>query len=169
MLQRDLDAAGVEVETEDGRIDFHCLRRTFATNLARAEVSPNASQELMRYSDINLTMTTYTNFRLSDVAGDIERLPDLNAFQESLSATGTADSSVSVAPRVALDLVQPRNSQALSVHITGTSGRFEPETKNPHNLRGSEGLRESVSTSDKGPSFGFEPKTYALRKRRSTS
>ena len=60
---------------------------------------------------------------------------------------------------------QLRNSQVLSVHITGTSGRLEPETKNPHNLRGSEGLSEPVSTSDKGPSFGFEPKTYALRKR----
>ncbi len=169
MLQRDLDAAGVEVETEDGRIDFHCLRRTFATNLARAGVSPKASQELMRHSDINLTMTTYTNFRLSDVAGDIERLPNLDVFPESLSATGTTDRQTLVAPMVALDSVQPRNSQALSVHVTDTSGRLEPETKNPHNLRGCEGLREPVSTSDKGPSFGFEPKTYALRKRRSTN
>jgi len=36
--------------------DFHCLRHTFITNLARANVSPKTAQTLARHCDIRLTM-----------------------------------------------------------------------------------------------------------------
>ncbi len=35
-------------------LDFHALRHTFGTNLARCGVHPRTAQELMRHSDINL-------------------------------------------------------------------------------------------------------------------
>ena len=61
MLARDLDAAGIPYETEAGILDFHALRGTFATMLSKSGVSPKAAQELMRHSDIRLTMPKYTN------------------------------------------------------------------------------------------------------------
>ena len=91
MLRRDLDAAGVPFEDTAGRrLDFHSLRGTFATNLAMAGVSPKAAQELMRHSDINLTMRTYTQLSLIDVASDLNKLPSLPTGEpQTLRATGT--------------------------------------------------------------------------------
>ena len=92
MLRADLDAAGITFEDEHGRLDVHALRGTFATNLATAGVSPKAAQELMRHSDINLTMKDYTTLRLSDVAADLNKLPSLAAVEsQPLRATGTND------------------------------------------------------------------------------
>ena len=68
MLRRDLQAAGIPYRDEEGRVlDFHSLRHTFGTNLARAGVAPKVAQELMRHSDINLTMMTYTHVGLYDL------------------------------------------------------------------------------------------------------
>ena len=167
MLRGDLKNAGLKAETEDGTLDFHCLRRTFATNLARAGVSPKAAQELMRHSDINLTMSTYTNLMLRDVASDLDKLPSLSP-SEVLRTTATASAGVLVAPMVALEPVQPKSSQELSVHVNDLEGRLETQTKNPRKLSPCEGLFDVMITSDQGPSLGLEPRTYALRKRRST-
>ena len=60
--------------------------------------------------------------------------------------------------------MQPKSSQELSVHISDLDESLVTETKNPRKLSTCEDLCESVITLDKGPSFGLEPKTYALRK-----
>ena len=49
MLKRNLEAAGIPYQDKAGRfLDFHSLRHTFGTNLARAGVAPKVAQELMR-------------------------------------------------------------------------------------------------------------------------
>ncbi len=48
--------------------DFHALRHTFITRLARSGVSPQMAQSLVRHSDINLTMSRYTHVGLHDQA-----------------------------------------------------------------------------------------------------
>ena len=58
-------------------IDFHSLRNTFISNLARGGVSPKAAQLLARHSDINLTMNTYTSLEFGDQASAVEALPDV--------------------------------------------------------------------------------------------
>jgi len=40
-------------------------------------VVPRMAQELMRHSDIRLTMNTYTHLQLIDTAGAVERLPSI--------------------------------------------------------------------------------------------
>ena len=60
LLRKRLEAAGIEPETEAGRVDFHSLRVTFITALARGDVHPKKAQELARHSSINLTMQVYT-------------------------------------------------------------------------------------------------------------
>ena len=91
-LQKDLPAAGILYEDASGRVvDFHTLRHTFGTLLSSFGVIPRTAQALMRHSSVDLTMNTYTDPRLLDLAGAVEKLPDLSLESESqeLKATGT--------------------------------------------------------------------------------
>ena len=57
MIRIDLTAADIEAEDDRGRVlDFHALRHTFISNLARAGVHPRNAQALARHSTIDLTM-----------------------------------------------------------------------------------------------------------------
>jgi len=78
MLRQDLADAGIESVDNAGRIvDFHSLRTTFITSLARAGVMPATAQKLARHSDINLTIGTYTRLQMSELADAVGRLPKL--------------------------------------------------------------------------------------------
>ena len=80
-FDRDLKAAGIAKTDSQGRtVDLHCLRHTFATMLSQAGVAPRMAQELLRHSDIRLTMNTYTHLQLVDTAGAVEALPSLPAL-----------------------------------------------------------------------------------------
>ncbi len=77
------------------------MRTTFGTLLSRAGVAPRTAQAAMRHSTIDLTMNTYTDPRLLDVAGAVAALPALPLRPEAgqfdsariaVRATGTADS-----------------------------------------------------------------------------
>ena len=73
----DLKAAGIKYEKDSqGReVFFHSLRHTLATNLARGGVAPRVAMELMRHSEMRLTMKTYTDAALLPTIDAIERLP----------------------------------------------------------------------------------------------
>ena len=90
MLRGDLEAAGVPVDDSAGHVlDFHSPRHTFVTNLALAGVAPQIAQELMRHSDINLTMGTYSHVGLYDLNAAVDSLPSIPDFHPAESATGT--------------------------------------------------------------------------------
>ena len=88
MVRADLEAA--KIMDTDG-LDFHALRHSFITNLARAGVTPKVAQDLARHSDINLTLSRYTHTVVEDRAEAVEALPDLTPTDEaeSLRQTGT--------------------------------------------------------------------------------
>lgn len=73
-FKRDLAAAGLEYETEMGRADFHALRGTFATSLARSGAPLVLAQKLMRHSTPSLTANVYTRLELHDGAAAVARL-----------------------------------------------------------------------------------------------
>lgn len=76
---RDLDRAGVERETSSGLVDFHSLRVTYITNLARAGVPLATAVRLARHSDPRLTAAIYTRFapvELADAARLMEELTE---------------------------------------------------------------------------------------------
>jgi integrase len=76
IIRRDLAAAGIPYEDERGEvIDFHGLRHTFISALARAGVRPKAAQELARHSTIALTQDYYTHLQLRDQVGALDMLP----------------------------------------------------------------------------------------------
>lgn len=73
MLKKDLAAAGIPYKDAQGRqADFHALRRSLNTHLARAKVDPHTRKAIMRHSDIRLTLDVYT---------DADKLPVLEAIR----------------------------------------------------------------------------------------
>jgi len=86
IFRKDLKAAGVCYREADGRYaDFHALRYTFGTNLARGGVHPKKAQDLMRHGDIRLTMNLYTHTVLEDRADAVAKLPDLAARAQEIA------------------------------------------------------------------------------------
>lgn len=73
-LQADLLAAGIAPETDEGVVDFHALRTTFITMLARAGVHPAVARDLARHSDLRLTMNVYTKLVLHDGRAAVAKL-----------------------------------------------------------------------------------------------
>ena len=88
MLKEDLVVAEIPIETEQGVCDFHSLRHTFGTLLARSGVLPQEAQRLMRHQDINLTMNIYTHLLLSDKAKAISKLPSIRPQRARQVKTG---------------------------------------------------------------------------------
>ncbi len=90
-LQTDIKAAKIKGLDDPKRpLDFHSLRHTFLTNLARAGVHPKTAQALARHSTISLTLDRYTHVSLGDEVRAVEALPDLSGSPgPKLKPTGT--------------------------------------------------------------------------------
>ena len=116
LLDKDLAYAGILKTDEDRRtVDVHSLRHTFATMLSRAGVTPRMAQELMRHSDIRLTMNTYTHLELADTAKAMDALPTggmKDSTAGSVLRTGTDDTDVCT------DVFPVRSSQSVSAGVT---------------------------------------------------
>jgi hypothetical protein len=85
-----------------GRVaDFHCLRHSFISNLARGGVHPKLAQQLARHSTITLTMDRYSHTVLGELSDALSALPELTTTgreRESEKATGTYDSGPNSLP-----------------------------------------------------------------------
>lgn len=73
-MRRDMEKAGIEETTNAGRVDFHALRVTFCSVLARNGVSLQMAQKLMRHSTVSLTADLYTVFATEDTRDAVESL-----------------------------------------------------------------------------------------------
>ena len=106
MLKKDLAAAGVKYRDASGRFaDFHALRHTFISELARTGAHPKVAQTLARHKTLDMTMSRYTHVLGGDLVSALANLPappspDAQTTTDALSATGTDDTE-SVAPYVA--------------------------------------------------------------------
>lgn len=68
----------IDCTDDEGRVaDLHALRTTLGTRLARAGVTPQVAQRIMRHSDYRTTLKHYTVLGLTDTARAIESLPAL--------------------------------------------------------------------------------------------
>lgn len=86
-FKKDLALAGVAFETPEGRLDLHSLRVTFCTNLSVAGVAPRVAMELMRHSDIRLTMKVYTDPARLPLAEAVASLPAFNPWRAQILGT----------------------------------------------------------------------------------
>ena len=92
MVRKDPEAAGIPFWDGSGRVaDFHALRHTFITRLARSGVMPAVAMELARHSSITLTMSCYTHILVSDKRSALAQLPLIESAESrpGLRATGT--------------------------------------------------------------------------------
>lgn len=89
MLAEDLVGAGIEVKNTAGEVlDFHGLRHTCGTRLARSGVLPQVAMRIMRHSSMDLTLKHYTHLSLEDKATALARLPEISS-PEAIALTGT--------------------------------------------------------------------------------
>jgi integrase len=90
-FRADVDASGVPWRDDTGRVaDFHALRHTFISNLARGGVHPKTAQALARHSTITLTMDRYSHTVREELTDALTCLPDLTrAPSDAVRATGT--------------------------------------------------------------------------------
>ncbi len=146
-FKADLKAAGVEFMNATGyRADFHSLRHTLATNLARAGTAPRVAMEIMRHSDMRLTSKTYTDAGLLPVADAVLKLPFLAKSEDASTQIGTqnlfrashdlstADTTIAGIPHLELPINQQDRQQKDSPVQTGQTLEmvrgtgFEPVT-----------------------------------------
>ena len=62
-------------------VDFHSLRKTFATALPRASIMPQLAKNLMRHADMRTTLEHYTDLRLADLAAAISGVPEVEGVE----------------------------------------------------------------------------------------
>ena len=79
MMRREDAAKLVRSDCEKAKvntthIDFHCLRHTFVTLLAEANIHPKVVQVLARHEDIKTTLNHYTHFKQADEVDAIASL-----------------------------------------------------------------------------------------------
>ncbi len=75
VIRGDLEAAGIPPVVEGRRADFHALRYTFVSLLAKSNVPLAVTQKLARHSDPRLTANVYTHLGLADLSRAVESLP----------------------------------------------------------------------------------------------
>jgi hypothetical protein len=99
MLRVDLEAAGLPYEDASGRVaDFHCLRHSYITALAKSNAPVRIIQSLARHSTPTLTLGIYAHVGLFDQSAALDALPDLTRQDPRPPAaqkTGTDDALVS--------------------------------------------------------------------------
>ncbi len=144
MVRADLEAAGIPLEVGGQRLDFHALRHSCGTLAAQSGMHPRLAQELMRHSDINLTMGRYTHPQLLDLAAAIEKMPRLRPATERASAATGTESDGRPAPNLRPDL-RPTTADSCN------SPRMDenlPVARRASRERRNRGGCERVSTSD---------------------
>jgi integrase len=161
-----LTRAGIDWKDGEGRrADVHALRHTFGTVLSKSGASPREAMELMRHTEMSLTMKTYTDPRIFDLAGAVDRLPlpavKREADADAARATGTDGAgkpSDGTAERVANRVARAtRHRQSTATTDNQNDGSDSPEVvacgrdRQQKTPSGSDGAKPGV--------LGFEPRT----------
>jgi len=116
MLRADLEIAGIPPKDPNGRVvDFHTLRHTFITKLARSGVHPKVAQNLARHCTIALTMDRYSHTLREDERAALDALPDLSTPPKQQAAV-TADGQEKPAENLVPGLVEKESVEHIPTH-----------------------------------------------------
>ncbi len=160
IINRDFAAAGIPKRDDRGRtVDVHAMRHTFGTHLSKGDVSPRTAQAAMRHSTLDLTMNTYTDPRLLDVAGALDVLPSLplddGPNTERAKATGT-DAGALVPMLV--PTTGNRGTHGATAGKVASNSSAHYSDASVATVDGS----DRMSRDDKKRVTGFEPATFSL-------
>jgi len=89
-FRADCRHAGVDLDTAEGRIDFHSLRHSTATMLVNAGVSVRTAQELLRHVDPRTTMRIYAHVQAAERLDAVRRLTALLGQSTEAAAVAQA-------------------------------------------------------------------------------
>ena len=134
---------------------FHDLRHTTATLLLRAGVAAHLVQRILRHSDLRTTLGTYSHLDVDDLREAMTNLPAVDAPSSAPAMEAEASTGTDPAAKVL-----PFSTRLLPAHgaaneEAGPSAQIAPDPAyEPHILE---------------RNTGFEPATFALARRRSTS
>lgn len=146
-----LAAAGINWQDSEGRrADIHALRHTYGTLLSQSGATPREAMELMRHTDLSLTMKVYTDPRIFDLAGAVERLPiPARTLPAVALATGTDGNAHCQNPAVSMG-AQMGATSTIEGHSTATIGRTASAAGRMETLANAEDLRPLTPTDSKG-------------------
>jgi len=163
-------------------VDFHGLRHTFISLLARSGVHPSVMRAMARHSDPKLT-ARYTHTEAGEQAEALALLPSLTtppgAFQR---ATGTDGAALPPAALLAEDnsrrsadadsvlavcLAFPDSFSCASVQSDASEGDARTVELSRSALRQNAGFIANDRAPSVVPPIGIEPTTYGLGNRRS--
>ena len=150
IIAHDLEEAGIaKVDACKRIVDFHSLRHTFITNLARAGVHPKIAQDLARHSTIELTMRNYTHTRLESRVEALGKLPTI---------TATSPKSADVAKTGTDDILVDDDSKIVVMRIdsNGTDFMDNIKTYRDKNLFGNVLHGKGVKTNNPLPGKGLK-------------
>jgi len=140
-MQKDLAAAVIPYKDEQGRqADFHALRGSLCTHLAVHGIDPHTRKEIMRHSELSLTLKNYTDVRQLKTSESIRVLPsfiphqyahpcahDLGAGRHNVAQAGTKAANERLAEETGFEPVRHDLAPigtAGHVHKNGSSGRI---------------------------------------------
>jgi integrase len=177
-LNRDLVAAGIAVAVHDGGdwrtdkrdergrgLDVHCLRHTFNSLLAAADVPLTTRRILMRHAGGGMTDEHYTDRTLIDVRGALDKLPRLlldpsRPTAEPLAATGTGGKSdVDARFTVCRPVYSAHDKSSTSGAIVDTCARNGGSAANIASDVAGNGC-EPLPSADEPRRKGVEPLTF---------
>jgi len=122
MIRRDLEEAGIPYVNAVGQYaDFHSLRHSCGTWLAFSGAHPNVIKDILRHSDIRLTMDRYGHLFDGQSRLAVEALPNLT--QAVRKATGTDGDPDSV---LASCLALSDAKACTTMHLTAQQGVTAP-------------------------------------------
>jgi hypothetical protein len=128
-FKKDLAAAGIAKQDPPGRVvDFHSFRHTFCINLHLAGVPLRETMELMRHSDVRLTMRIYADSSLFALRPAIEKLVPWNYSaddSQKLGAEGLLPSLAGTVGATEKCLISPVITGLKSLSVTGCHGGTE--------------------------------------------
>jgi hypothetical protein len=165
----------------DGRYaDFHALRHTFITNLAKSGVSPKAAQSLARHSTIDLTMNVYTSLTVHDQASALASLPPVPQLGGNKSDTRALKATGTDGPKK-VPTVVPRGAENGAVRLAAGASEPAPDCTESGDEEGQETDTENAKSPDengascanlhesasdcKAEREGFEPSVWLPRHR----
>ena len=132
--------------------------------LSVAEVAPRVAQQAMRHSKMELTMNVYTDPRLLDVHGAVNKLPAMNPVapdeDEPVTVGGSEESESNMPPYMPPSTSQTESSGVTSSQRDGNSELPKKEEKPRQNI-----VLTGLSSVD---DIGLEPTTSSMSTRRSS-
>ena len=147
-----------------GRVaDFHALRHTFISNLARGGVHPKLAQDLARHSDVNLTLSRYSHTQLAEQTSALAFLPSLDTLSCSDEGSGIG-ASCSGKPDEPVLHQCLRTFEQLQPTSVDSGGLNAGEPKRAQLLAALEDVLRFAGLTEQPP-VGFEPTTCGLQNR----